>query len=77
MVKLFLERLSACKSLKLPSDFRIMPENELSSRSSLVSCKAMKIELGIVPLSLLSSRTCRRFGQNRTRFDGRWPEKLL
>jgi hypothetical protein len=57
MVKLFPVRLSTWKSLKLPSDFGIMPENELSSRSSLVSCEALEIELGIVPLSLLSSRT--------------------
>jgi hypothetical protein len=57
MVKLFSARLSTLRSLKLPSDFRIMPKNQLSSRSSLVSFEALEIELGIVPLSLLSSRT--------------------
>jgi hypothetical protein len=55
-----------------------MLKNELSLRSSLLSCEALEIELGIVPLNLLSSKTrCRRFGRNRPRFDGRWPERLL
>jgi hypothetical protein len=56
MPKLFTDRVSHSRSLKLPSDLGIKLHNELSPRSSLVTCDALEIELGIVPLSLFPSR---------------------
>ena len=56
MVKLFSAMLSRSRSLKLPRDLGIKPENEFSPRSKPVSFEALEIELGIVPLSLLDER---------------------